>query len=105
MSVKEVFKQFLIGYVAAGHTATSEALEELDKLTKNFVNSIPEDYYFKCDYVKLYCEHMLEVMSDENKGFFHFYLDKARYNRMLIDYLVDSIHLRSLLYSQNDESD
>ena len=104
MNINECFKDFLIGYVSAGHTTTSKAMKELNELTEKFVNNLPEHYCFKIDFVKLYCEHMLEIMSEENKGFFHFYFEKRRYYDMIVEFLFDIIKEKEIKYGEYYET-
>ena len=83
MSLREKFTYFLINYVSRGHTYIDDAMNELEQKTKEFVNSLYDEYLFCMDTVDLYCENMLCVMSEENKGFFHFVFNKNRYIQSL----------------------
>ena len=85
--LEEKFKQFLIGYVSAGHTYTDEAMDELERLTDDFLNERDTDAYFRDIVVKAYCEEMNEKLSDENKHFSHCYYNKTRYIQHLEGYI------------------
>ena len=85
--LKEKFKQFLIGYVSAGHTVTIEAMDELERLTDDFLNERDTDVYFRDIVVEAYCEEMNEKLSDENKHFFGSYYDETRYIQHLENYI------------------
>lgn len=87
VKIKNKFKQFLIGYVSAGHTYTDDAMEELERLTDDFLNERDTDAYFRDIVVEAYCEEMNEKLSDENKGFFHCYYNETRYIQRLENYI------------------
>ena len=87
MKIENKFKQFLIGYVSAGHTVTSEAMEELERLTDDFIDNTYPDYYFRDITVENYCEEMNEKLSDNNKHYFHCYYNETRYIKQLEDYI------------------
>ena len=87
MDTKELFIDFLINYVSVGHTTTDEAMDELRAATQSYVNSLLPYCYFNWDYVELYCESAPTLMSESNRGFFHFYFNKNRY----IDFLQNEI--------------
>ena len=44
--MKEEFKDFLISYVIAGHTADDDVMEDLDMLTDAFVYTMDPYYLF-----------------------------------------------------------
>ena len=79
MSVREVFKQFLLGYVSNGCTVTRSAMKELNKLTDEFLNDLLPDYYFDELTVIDYLETVKEQMSDKNVGFFKLEYRKRNY--------------------------
>ena len=81
------FKQFLIGYVSAGHTISDEAHEEIKKLTTNFINIIDKENYYREIALHQYFEYLKEHMSDENIGFFHLYFNENRYKNIMSSYL------------------
>ena len=81
------FRQFLIGYIAAGHTTTIEALEELGNLTDDFLKNLDKKYYYDEITLYDYFDYLKEHMSNKNIGFFHLYFNEDRYKNMLISYL------------------
>ena len=86
--MEKTFKRFLVGYVAAGHTVTEEAMKELNTISKEFVKTLKPDYLFTSNAVEMF----EESISEENKGFFVYEFDKCRYTQYLenwIRYLIE----------------
>ena len=85
--MEKTFKRFLVGYVAAGHTTTEEAMKELNTISKEFVKTLKPDYLFTSNAVEMFEEVLEESISEENKGFFGYKFDKWRYIQLLEDWI------------------
>ena len=79
MSVKELFKKFVFGYIAASHTQTEESEAELEQWIDKFVDTLNEEACFNnytmCG-VLCYVE---SNMSDENKSFYTYNYKDSKY--------------------------
>ena len=102
--VKELFKRFVFGYISSGHTQTEESEEELKRLIVEFINTIDDEDCFTypalCDIIA-YVEHNI---SDENKGFYHYWANKHSYRDQLEKFIRYIIN-RRLRIESSDESD
>ena len=85
--MEETFHDFLFGYVAAGYTMDLDADDELNRLTKRFINWLDPRYIFTETAVETYVEFLDEKMSETNRHFFGFRFDKDRYVRLLEDWI------------------
>lgn len=81
------FRQFLIGYVAAGHTTTIEALEELGNHTDDFLKNLDKKYYYDEITLYNYFDYLKEHMSNDSIGFFHLVYNEERYKDFMASYL------------------
>ena len=91
--MEEAFKDFLIGYVVAGHTVDDNVMNEMNELTNQFVDSLYAEYYFTSDATELFIDFLEENLSEENKHWFPLRYDKYRYIRTLegwIKHLIES---------------
>ena len=93
--IKELFKHFVFGYIADGHTQTIEAEAELKRLIAEWVDSLnPKDCFtfFAMYDVLDYVEHNI---TDKNKGFYGYELNDYRYACQLekcIRYIIKSFN-------------
>ena len=88
IEIKKQFGKFLIGYILEGHTASLEALEEINNLTDEYLNTmVPANLYFDEDMVRDYIDYLNENMTDENKDYPHLCFKKSPYIQLLIDYI------------------
>ena len=86
--MEETFKRFLIGYVSAGHTVDDSVLEELDRLTDEYIKGFYSDYqYFTEDSVRFYLEVLEWNLSDDNKHWFPLRYDRQRYVNCLVNWI------------------
>ena len=85
--MEETFHDFLFGYVAAGHTMDTDANDELNRLTKEFINWLDPGYIFTETATETYIEFLDEKMSETNRHFFVFRFDRDRYVRHLENWI------------------
>ena len=88
LTIKDYFKQFLHGYISAGHTVWDESEEEVKRLTDEFVDSLRRDdycfdYAVLCDYVA-YIDNNL---NEDYKGLYTLYCHHGRYRDLLEKYI------------------
>ena len=86
----DAFEDFLIGYVVAGHTVDDNVMEELNKLTDEFIKHLYSDYLFTEIGISAYIEFLDERLTDDNRHWFPLRFDKDRY----IDHLEKWIRYR-----------
>ena len=87
MAVKEVFKQFLIGYVSNGATVDRSSMKEINRLTDEFLDDIRPNYYFNELTLIDYLETMTEQLSDKNRHFFKLGFKRSYYINELEKYI------------------
>ena len=75
----DAFNDFLIGYVTAGHTVDDDVMEELNKLTDEFINAIYSDYLFTENATGAYIEFLDQRLTDKNRHWFPLRFDMDRY--------------------------
>lgn len=92
-TTKELFKKFAFGYIAAGHTQTDESEEELKQLIAEFVENIIERDCFDRNTMLDLLYYVEEHITDENKGFYTYYMNDFRYTCHLEDYIKHVIQL------------
>ena len=78
-----IFKNFLIGYVSAGHTVDDDVMEELNTLTNEFINNLYSCYFFTEQGTGAYIEFLDERLSEKNRHWFPLRFDKSRYVKHL----------------------
>ena len=83
----QAFIDFLITYVVSGHTVDEDVMEELNKLTDEFVNNIYSCYFFTENAVGAYIEYLNERLTDENRHWFPLRFNKDRYAEHLEKYI------------------
>ena len=87
-TIKEYFKQFLYGYISAGHTVDDEAEKEAKHLTTEYVYDVLDDedcfkYPVLCDYVS----YMYDRLNDDYIELFTLYCNERRYSHLLEKYI------------------
>ena len=117
MYIKKIFKQFVLGYISAGHTATVEAEKELKRLIDECVDSIyniNNDNCFTFHAMYDVLDYVKHNLSDENEGFYisSCEMNNYKYNRLLENWIkhlatiIDSsISIRGLNFDDSDSSD
>ena len=89
--IQQRYIQFLEGYVVAGHTCTDEAKNEIDEITRAYVLSNEDDYYyyFKRQDIKRYLNILKTSMNDYNKSFFEesFYFNDRKFENHLANFI------------------
>ena len=96
MSIKEVFKRFVHGYISSGHTVWDESEEEVKRLIDEWVESyIDEDCCFTFYSIRGTIDYVKQNISDDYKQLYNFNFDdyKQRYTSLLEKYLKHYIHL------------
>ena len=88
LTLKDYFKQFLHGYISAGHTDWDDSEEEVKRLTNEFVDSLRNDddcftYPIFCDYIAFIDNNL----NEDYKGLYTLYCSHGRYCDLLEDYL------------------
>ena len=87
LEIKKQFGKFLKGYVLKNHTVDLPTMDEVDKLTDDFLNSIDTNFYFDELGVRDYVEYLKIYMNDENKHFLNLVFNKSHYVHQLEDYV------------------
>ena len=90
--MKDRYADFLINYVSTGLTVNHEAMEDLRRLTYEFIEGLSKESYTKQDLL-FYLDYLEMNMNNESKHFFCLQYDKQRY----IDCLIDTIRFRALV--------
>ena len=98
----DCYYQFLIDYVSSKQTVNQDAMDNLNKITNEYLNSV----YSTLDHNKFFTKHelkwYLEVLDmnlqDENKHFFNLCYDKHWYNECLID-MIKRLSVRLMAYA------
>lgn len=88
LTIKDYFKQFLHGYISAGHTVWDDSEEEVKRLTDEFVDTLRNDddcftYPILCDYIA----YIDDNLNEDYKGLYTLYCSHSRYSNLLEDYL------------------
>ncbi len=88
LTIKDYFKQFLHGYISAGHTVWDDSEEEVKQLTDEFVDSLRNDddcftYPIFCDYIAFIDDNL----NEDYKRLYTLYCNHSRYTDLLEDYL------------------
>ena len=92
--IKELFKKFVFAYIAAGHTQTDESEAELKQLIDGFVDTIHDDEdCFNSITLTDIIYYVEDHITDENKGFYRFYLNNNRYMDTLEKFIKHIIKL------------
>ena len=84
--MKDRYADFLINYVSTGLTVNLEAMEDLRRLTYEFIEGLSKESYTKQDLL-FYIDYLEWNLQDEHIHFFCLQYDKQRY----INYLIDTI--------------
>ena len=88
ITIKDYFKQFLHGYISAGHTVWDESEEEVKRLTDEFVDSLRRDDY--CFDYAVFCDYIAYIdnnLNDDYKRLYTLYCNHSRYCSLLEDYM------------------
>ena len=85
--MEDLFCNFLINFVSAGHTVDAPAINELDDLTHRFLFNLNPECFFGTPAVQTYLDYLDEHMSDLNRHLFCFRFNKWRYIFYLENYL------------------
>ena len=81
--IKELFKQFVFGYIASGHTQTEESEQELKRLIAEYVEDMSDYYCFSKNTLLDILDYVEHNISDDNKDFYNYYLTDNRYTNQL----------------------
>ena len=79
MRIKDTFMNFLKCYISAGHTFDDDSLEELSKLTNEFIEKLHPDFYFTTFGICSYIAYLDDNMSETNRHFFKLWFNENRY--------------------------
>ena len=74
-----VFRCFLFGYVAAGHTVDASASNDLMDLASQYVKDLHPSYYFSAYAVEEFIAYLQYHMSQSIRHFFVLAYDDVRY--------------------------
>ena len=87
-NLKELFSQFLRGYISEGHTVTLESEKEVSRLTDEWFEGFDvEDFYFTSEQFIDYLDYLKENLSEENRGFYHLNYNERHFIDLLAKYL------------------
>ena len=92
-SIKDLFKQFVLGYIAAGHTQTDESESELKRLIAEWCDGLHDENCFdRCSMYDIldYVEHNI---SDDNKFLYSYNFHEYKYTSLLEKYIKYAIKL------------
>ena len=81
--MEQSFKDFLISYVVSGHTVDDDVMNELNRLTDEFIDIIDPYYFFTKNATGAYIDYLDDRLSDENRHWFPLRFDKSRYHGLL----------------------
>ena len=87
--MEETFRQFLVDYVSSKQTVNQEAMDDLNRITDEYINggysTLDRNKFFTKYELKFYLEVLDMNLQDDNKHFFWLSYDKQRYIECLID--------------------
>ena len=87
-NLKELFEQFLRGYISESHTVSLESEKEVSRLTDEWFEGFDvEDFYFTSEQLIDYLDYLKENLSEENRGFYHLYYNERHFIDLLGKYL------------------
>ena len=87
-TIKDYFKQFLHGYISAGHTVWDDSEEEVKRLIDEFVDSLSsDDYCFTYPIFSDFIGYIEDNLSDDYKRLYTIEAHYGRYVALLEDYL------------------
>ena len=84
--MEEIYADFLVNYVSTKLTVELEPMEELNRLTHEYIEGLAKEFFTKQDLL-FYLDYLEMNMNNESKHFFCLQYDKQRY----IDCLIDMI--------------
>lgn len=93
MSIKEVFKRFVHGYISSGHTVWDESEEEVKRLIDEWVESYFDEDCFTFYSIRGTIDYVENNICDDYKQLYNFNFDEQRYTSQLEKYLKHYIHL------------
>ena len=88
MNTKDLFKKFVFGFIAAGHTQTEESEAELKQWINKFVDTLNEEDCFDRNTMFDILVYVENHMTDDNKSFYHYNLNDFTYTCDLYIFLV-----------------
>ena len=97
MSIKEVFKRFVHGYISAGHTVWDESEEEVKRLIDEWVEDYNDEDCFTYYSINGALDYVKHNITDEYKGLYHYYFNQKQYIDLLQDYLKHYIKFSNAL--------
>ena len=86
-TIKEYWKQFLHGYISAGHTVWDEPEEEVKRLTDEFMEGLNDEDCFNAALIYDYVDYIQDNLSDDYKRLYTLYYDQHRYMYQLEKYI------------------
>ena len=88
LTLKNYFKQFLHGYISAGHTVWDDSEEEAKRLIDEFVdNNFDDEDCFTYNAMNDFFYHMELSMSEDYQDLYTLYYDENRYRDLLEKYM------------------
>ena len=101
MSVKELFKKFVFGFITAGHTQTHDSEAELSRWIDKFVDTLNEEDCFDRNTMLDILDYVEEHMSNEascnqtmsDKSFYRYNLNDFTHTCQLERYIKYVINL------------
>ena len=87
ITLQELWKQFLHGYISAGNTVWEESEEEVKRLTDEFVKDFNDEDCFNSAFIYDYVDYIENNLSDDYKRLYTLYFDLHRYTYQLKKYI------------------
>ena len=92
-SIKDLFKQFAFGYIAAGHTQTDESEAELKRLIAEWCDDLNEEDCFDRNAMFDILDYVEDHMTDDNKFFYRYNLNDFTYTCHLEKFIKYAINI------------
>ena len=87
ITLKELFKRFLLNYLSRGNDIDDKAKEEIDRLTNEWFDCLDVDY-FTSKAVRSYLDYLEHNVSDENLRLYDFEFNEFRYSDLIKNYIL-----------------
>ena len=92
-SIKELFKFFVFGYIAAGNTQTEESEAELKQWIDKFVDTCNDEDCFDRNAMIDILDYVEDHMTDDNKFFYRYNLNDFTYTCHLEKFIKYAINI------------
>ena len=86
ITLKELFKRFLLNYLSRGNDNDDKAKEEIDRLTNKWFQC-PDIEYFTSDSVRSYLDYLEHNVSDEYLRLYDFEFNESRFSDLIKNYI------------------